>query len=102
MIRRKGVTTPPPGPWKRMRKGFPRQDQTLTDERSVFQLLKKHYNRYTLDKVSEITGTPKKDLEKVYQVYASTGKTGQGRHRPVCHGLDPAYRRGPEYPGHVA
>jgi formate dehydrogenase major subunit len=57
--------------------GIPKQDQTLTHERSVFQLLKNHYNRYTLEKVSEITGTPKKDLEAVYKVYASTGAPGR-------------------------
>ena len=46
---------------------------TLQNERCVFQLLKKHYSRYTLDKVSDITGTPKEDLEVVYKVYGSTG-----------------------------
>jgi len=40
----------------------------------VFQLLKKHYSRYTLDKVSSITGTPKDKLEDVYKLYGSTGK----------------------------
>ncbi len=55
-------------------KGIPKTDPTLTDERSVFQVLKNHYNRYTLEKVSEITGTPKKDLEEVYRLYSSTGK----------------------------
>ena len=82
-------------------KGIPKTDQTLTDERSVFQLLKKHYSRYTLEKVSEITGTPKKDLEEVYQPLFLHRKTGQGRDGLVCHGLDPAYGRGPEYSGHV-
>lgn len=52
--------------------GIPKTDMTLTHERSVFQWLKKHYSRYSLDKVSEITGTPKKDLEEVYRVYSST------------------------------
>ncbi len=54
-------------------KGIPKQDLTLQNEHSVFQLLKKHYARYTLEKVSEITGTPKEDLMKVYQTYGSTG-----------------------------
>ena len=53
--------------------GIPKQDPTLASDRCVFQLLKKHYDRYTLDKVSEITGTPKEDLLKVYQAYGSTG-----------------------------
>jgi formate dehydrogenase major subunit len=53
--------------------GIPKKDMTLQDDRCVFQLLKKHYSRYTLELVSEITGTPKEDMEKVYQVYGSTG-----------------------------
>ncbi len=53
--------------------GIPKKDPTLQDERCVFQLLKKHYSRYTLEKVTEITGTPWADLERVYKVYASTG-----------------------------
>ncbi len=54
-------------------KGIPKKDMTLQDPHCVFQLLKKHYSRYTLQKVSEITGTPMADLEKVYKAYASTG-----------------------------
>jgi formate dehydrogenase major subunit len=53
--------------------GIPKRDMSLQDPRSVFQLLKKHYSRYTLQKVSEITGTPTADLEKVCKAYASTG-----------------------------
>jgi len=53
--------------------GIPKRDMTLQDPRCVFQLLKKHYSRYTLEKVSQITGTPIADLEKVYKVYGSTG-----------------------------
>ncbi len=54
--------------------GNPKKDPTLKDPHCVFQLLKKHYSRYTLDKVSSITGTPKETLEAVYKLYASTGK----------------------------
>ncbi len=57
--------------------GIPKRDTTLQDPRSVFQLLKRHYSRYTLQKVSEITGTPTADLEKVYKAYASTGAPGK-------------------------
>ncbi len=53
--------------------GIPKRDLTFEHERSVFQLLKKHYSRYTLEKVTEITGTPRADLENVFKVYASTG-----------------------------
>ncbi|TVM32253.1 formate dehydrogenase-N subunit alpha [Oceanidesulfovibrio marinus] len=54
-------------------KGVPKRDATLQDPRCVFQLLKQHYSRYTLDKVSDITGVSKDDLMRVYENYASTG-----------------------------
>ncbi len=54
-------------------KGIPQRDMSLTHPRSVFQLLKKHYSRYTLDKVSSITGVTRENLLKVYEIYASTG-----------------------------
>jgi formate dehydrogenase major subunit len=57
--------------------GIPKRDMTLQDPRCVFQLLKKHYSRYTPQKVSEITGTPTADLEKVYKAYGSTGAPGK-------------------------
>jgi len=53
--------------------GIPKEDKTLQDPQTVFQLLKKHYSRYDLDTVSSITGTPKDKLQKVYETYASTG-----------------------------
>ncbi len=54
--------------------GIPKKDPTLKDPNCVYQHLKKHYARYTLDKVSSITGTPKEKLEEVYKLFASTGK----------------------------
>jgi formate dehydrogenase major subunit len=54
--------------------GVPKKDASLQNPLSVFQLLKKHYSRYTLDKVSSITGTPKEKLEEIYKIYGSTGK----------------------------
>jgi formate dehydrogenase major subunit len=53
--------------------GIPKRDMSLQDPRCVFQLLKKHYSRYTPEKVTEITGTPVDDLLKVYKAYSSTG-----------------------------
>jgi formate dehydrogenase major subunit len=55
-------------------KGLPKRDVTLNDPKCVFQLLKKHYSRYTMDKVSQITGTPKEKLEEVYRAIGSTNK----------------------------
>ena len=54
--------------------GVSQKDLTLKDPNCVFQLLRKQYARYTLDKVSSITGTPKDKLEDVYKVVGSTGK----------------------------
>ena len=54
-------------------KGIPKQDKSLADERCVFQLMKNHYSRYTLDKVSDTTGVSKENLLKVYKAYGDTG-----------------------------
>jgi formate dehydrogenase major subunit len=54
-------------------KGIPMRDMTLTHPRCVFQLMKKHYSRYTMEKVSSITGVSKEDLTKVYAEYSATG-----------------------------
>jgi formate dehydrogenase major subunit len=54
-------------------KGVPVKDPTCQNPRCVLQLLKKHYSRYTPEQVSEITGTPLKDLMAVYETYAATG-----------------------------
>ncbi len=53
--------------------GVPKRDKTLKDPRCVFQLLKKHYSRYTLDKVSATTGVPEDTLLRVYKTYSATG-----------------------------
>jgi formate dehydrogenase major subunit len=54
--------------------GIPKRDMTLTHPRCVLQMLRKHYSRYTLDKVSSITGVSKENLLKVYEAYSATGK----------------------------
>ncbi len=54
--------------------GVPKKDPTLQDPNCVLQLLKKHYSRYTIDKVSQITGTPKDKIEAVYKAIGSTGR----------------------------
>ena len=57
--------------------GIPKKDKSLKDPRCVLQLLKKHYSRYDLDTVSAVTGTPKEDLKKVYELYTATGQKGK-------------------------
>ena len=54
--------------------GVIRKDPTMKDKNCVFQLLKKHYSRYTPEMVSRITGTPEEKLIEVYKLYGSTGK----------------------------
>jgi len=55
-------------------KGIPKRDKSLENPNCVYQLLKKHYSRYTLDLVSDITGTPKEKLLEVYKTYGETHK----------------------------
>jgi formate dehydrogenase major subunit len=54
--------------------GNPRKDPTLADPNCVYQLLKKHYARYDLDKVVSISGMNRESLVKLYETYAATGK----------------------------
>jgi len=54
--------------------GIPKRDPSLKDLNCVFQLLKKHYSRYTVETVSEITGAPKDKILKAYEIIGSTGK----------------------------
>ncbi len=57
--------------------GIPMKDKTLQDSNCVFQLLKKHFARYTPQKVNEICGTPVDTFEEILKTYAATGKTGK-------------------------
>ncbi len=55
-------------------KGFAKRDRNLQHPRSVFQLLKAHYSRYTPEMVSAITGIPKDDFLKVARMVGEMGK----------------------------
>ncbi len=57
--------------------GVPKKDKSLEHPRCVFRLLKDHFERYTLETVSKITGTSKEDLLRVYKTYSATGTAGQ-------------------------
>ena len=54
--------------------GFALRDDTLQDPQTVFQLMKKHYARYTPEMVSSITGIPVDDFNKVAQLVGQMGK----------------------------
>ncbi len=53
--------------------GFAHRDVTLQHPRSVFQLMKAHYSRYTPDVVSSITGIPAADFGKVADLVGQMG-----------------------------
>lgn len=57
--------------------GKPLRDPSLQDPRCVFQLLKKHYSRYDMDTVCQVTGTPKELYEEICKTYAATGEPGK-------------------------
>ncbi len=58
-------------------KGFATVDMTMQHERCVFQIMKKHYERYTPEMVSSITGTPKEQFLKVCEMISSTCTTNK-------------------------
>lgn len=55
-------------------KGIPKRDKSLKDPNCVYQLMKKHFERYTPEKVSTITGCPVESFKKVAELYCSTHK----------------------------
>ncbi len=54
--------------------GFAKRDMTLQDPRSVFQLVKKHYSRYTPEMVAGITGIPKEQFLEVAKLVGEMGR----------------------------
>jgi formate dehydrogenase-N alpha subunit len=63
--------------WKYADIKTPATDLTLQHPNCVFQLLKKHFSRYDIDTVCDITGTPKDVYLEVCRIYAATGQKGQ-------------------------
>ena len=53
--------------------GYVRRDVTLEHPRSVFQLLKQHYDRYTPERVAQITGCSEEDFLRIAKIVCSTG-----------------------------
>lgn len=52
--------------------GYAKRDKTLQNPRCVWNLLKEHVSRYTVDVVTNVTGTPEKDFLHVCNALAST------------------------------
>ncbi len=51
-----------------------RRDMTLQDPRTVFQLMKAHYSRYTPEVVESITGIPKDQFLEVAKIVGEMGR----------------------------
>ncbi len=58
-------------------KGIPKRDMTLKDPNCVFQLMKKHFARYTPEKVNEVTGAPVDTFLQICQTFAASGQAGK-------------------------
>src|SRR5499426_3511796 len=52
--------------------GYARVDMTLEDPRSVYQLMKRHYARYTPEMVADICGCTKEQFIKTAEIISST------------------------------
>src|SRR6266571_4376849 len=58
---------------KRYHEDYVKTDPTLQDPQCVFQLLKKHVDRYTPEIVERVCGVPKQTFLKVAEAVTSTG-----------------------------
>jgi formate dehydrogenase major subunit len=63
----------------------PRQDLTLRHERCVWQILKKHFQRYTPQMVEDVCGTPREAFFKVAD--ALLANAGPDRTGAMCYAL---------------
>jgi formate dehydrogenase major subunit len=65
--------------------GFAKIDETLQSPNCVFQILKRHYARYTPEVVNQITGTPTADFLKICGMIADTA--APNRTMTICYAL---------------
>jgi formate dehydrogenase-N alpha subunit len=65
--------------------GFAMVDPTLQSPNCVFQLMKKHYSRYTPELVSKTTGTPQDAFLKICEMMAET--SAPDKTMTICYAL---------------
>ncbi len=63
--------------YEKDRKGVPRIDKTLKNDNTVFQIIKRHFSRYSPDIVSRITGCPEDVFLKIADIFTSTCRPGK-------------------------
>lgn len=66
--------------------GNPKRDLTLRDPNSVFQLLRRHYSRYTLEMVEKVCGIPRAKFEEAAQLYC--GASGPDKTGTITYALN--------------
>ena len=57
--------------------GIPKRDMNLKDPNCVFQIMKRHFARYTPEMVNSITGAPVDTFLQICQTFAATGQVGK-------------------------
>ena len=72
--------------------GIPLRAAALEDPDCVFQVLKRHFDRYTPEMVTRVTGAPEEKLLEVARTFAESGAGQFGDHH-VCHGRHTPYQR---------
>jgi formate dehydrogenase major subunit len=66
--------------------GNPKRDLTLTDPHTVFQLLRHHYSRYTVEMVERVCGIPKAKFEEVAALFC--GNSGPEKTGTITYALN--------------
>lgn len=61
------------------------QDPTLRHERCVYQILRRHYRRYTPEMVEQVCGTPRETFTKVAD--ALLGNSGPDKSSAICYAV---------------
>ena len=65
--------------------GQPKQDHTLQDPHTVFQLLKRHYARYTPELVEQVCGTPRETFLQVAETLLDN--SGPDKTSAICYAV---------------
>jgi len=61
------------------------RDETLQHPRCVFQLLRRHFSRYTPEMVERITGVPRAEFERIAQIICDN--SGRDRTTAFCYAV---------------
>ncbi len=73
------------GDYQSMKKGPPHRDETLQHPRCVYQIMRRHFARYTPEMVEEVTGCPKATFLKVAEALAKN--SGRERTGAFCYAV---------------